>query len=158
MAAKDPVGKDAQSDACRLEGDSLGEVQVPARALYGAQTQRAVHNFRVGGRPMPAPFITALALIKEAAAAENGARGALSPAIADALAAAAAEVAAGAHREQFPVDVFQTGSGTSSNMNANEVIARLAAQRCGEPVHPNDHANCAQSSNDVVPSALQLAC
>ena len=142
----------------RIERDSLGELRVPAGALYGAQTQRALDNFRIGGRPMPGPFLTALALIKEAAAEENGARGALPPAVASALAAAAADVAAGAHREHFPVDIYQTGSGTSSNMNCNEVIARLASARCGATVHPNDHANCAQSSNDVIPSALQLSC
>jgi len=141
----------------RTERDSLGEVEVPADARYGAQTQRAVENFPVSGMPMPLPFIRALAMIKGAAAVVNGELGLLDAAVAEAVAAAAAEVEAGKHDDQFPVDVFQTGSGTSSNMNANEVIARIAAERLEEPVHPNDQVNLGQSSNDVVPSAIHLA-
>jgi fumarate hydratase class II len=141
----------------RVERDSMGEVRVPSTALFGAQTQRAVDNFRIGGRTMPAAFIAALARIKSAAARANCDCGALDGRIAAALEQAADEVAAGAHPGQFPVPVFQTGSGTSSNMNMNEVLARLAGQACGLGVHPNDHANCSQSSNDVVPSAIQVA-
>lgn len=137
----------------RIETDSLGEVSVPAGALYGAQTQRAVNNFRIGGRPLPGAFIEALLLIKQAAAEVNVELGLLDGDRGAAIAGAAATVLGGAHRDQFPVDVFQTGSGTSSNMNANEVLAKLA----GEGVHPNDHVNLCQSSNDVIPSALQLA-
>lgn len=141
----------------RTERDSLGEVEVPAEALYGAQTQRAVDNFPVSGSAMPAPFIRALAMIKGAAAEVNRELGLLDGAVAEAVAAAAAEVEQGRHEEQFPVDVFQTGSGTSSNMNANEVIARIASDRLEEPVHPNDQVNMGQSSNDVVPTAIHVA-
>ncbi|HWS45798.1 MAG TPA: class II fumarate hydratase [Acidimicrobiia bacterium] len=137
----------------RVEHDSMGDVRVPAEALWGAQTQRAVENFAVSGRPLPPELVHALGLIKAEAARVNR----LPPRLGPAIAAAADEVAGGLHDEQFPVDVFQTGSGTSSNMNANEVIARLAAQRLGTPVHPNDHVNMSQSSNDVFPSAVQLA-
>jgi len=141
----------------RMEKDSMGEVQVPADALYGAQTMRAVNNFPVSGLPMPQPFIHALALIKGAAAKVNAGLGQLEATTAQAIIEAAAEVAAGSHGDQFPVDVFQTGSGTSSNMNANEVIARLATRRAGASVHPNDHVNMGQSSNDVVPTALHVS-
>ncbi|MFO1494092.1 MAG: class II fumarate hydratase [Lysobacterales bacterium] len=144
------------SVAYRIEQDSLGTMQVPADALWGAQTQRAVLNFPISRRPMPRAFIRALGLIKAAAAQANQELGHLPPALASAIIPAALAVASGAHDDAFPVDVFQTGSGTSSNMNANEVIATLAT-RGGTAVHPNDHVNMAQSSNDVVPSAIQLA-
>jgi fumarate hydratase class II len=122
----------------RIERDSMGELQVPAKALWGAQTQRAVQNFPISGRPMPRAFIRAVALIKAAAAQANCALGLLDAQVAAAIAKAADEVAAGDHDAHFPVDVFQTGSGTSTNMNANEVIARLAAGHLGRPVHAND--------------------
>ncbi|GIX30954.1 MAG: fumarate hydratase class II [Porticoccaceae bacterium] len=143
----------------REERDSLGVVRVPADALWRAQTQRAVENFPLSGERMPEPFLRALALIKQAAARVNGRRGLLDPERAEAIARAAEAVAAGHHLDQFPVDVFQTGSGTSSNMNANEVIATLAERHLGGRlhVHPNDHVNLCQSSNDVVPTAIQLA-
>jgi fumarate hydratase class II len=140
-----------------LEHDSLGEVRVPSEALYGAQTQRAVENFPLSDLRMPRPFIRALGLIKAAAAHTNAALGQLDPAMAEAIAGAADEVAEGKHDAHFPVDVFQTGSGTSSNMNANEVIARLATQRLGSQVHPNDHVNRSQSSNDVIPTAIHVS-
>jgi fumarate hydratase class II len=141
----------------RIERDTLGEVQVPAEALYGAQTQRAVDNFPISGLRMPRAFIHALGLIKASAARANAALEQLDPEMAEAIAEAALEVASGDHDGQFPVDVFQTGSGTSSNMNANEVIATIAAQRLGRRVHPNDHVNRAQSSNDVIPTAIHVA-
>jgi fumarate hydratase class II len=138
----------------------MGEVRVPAAALWGAQTQRAVDNFPISGRPIDARLIRALAMVKAEAAVVNGRRKdvpSVTRAMADAIRDAADEVAAGTHDDQFPIDVFQTGSGTSSNMNANEVIARLASERLGEPVHPNDHVNAGQSSNDVFPTAIHLA-
>ena len=144
----------------RIERDSLGELAVPAKALWGAQTQRAVDNFPVSGQRMPAPFIKALALIKASAAEANAKLGHLDSDLALCIRDAALEIADGQHAEQFPVDVFQTGSGTSSNMNANEVIARLASSRLGGRgmrVHPNDHVNMGQSSNDVIPTALHLS-
>jgi fumarate hydratase class II len=141
----------------RIERDSMGELRVPAEALWGAQTQRAVDNFPISGMPMPAQFIRALGLIKWAAAKANHELGELDADIADAIQTAAVRVAAGQYNEQFPIDVFQTGSGTSSNMNANEVIARLAAELRGQPVHPNDHVNMGQSSNDVIPSAIHVS-
>jgi fumarate hydratase class II len=147
----------------RKEQDSLGEVAVPADALWGAQTQRAVENFPVSGRRLPRRLIRALALIKQAAAQVNRSKGHLPAEIADAIARAAQEVADGKHDAQFPVDVFQTGSGTSSHMNTNEVIANRAIELLGgqrgskSPVHPNDHVNRGQSSNDVFPSAVHLA-
>ena len=141
----------------RIVRDSLGEVTIPDGVLWGAQTQRAVQNFDLGGMPMPRAFIHALGLVKWAAATVNGDLGELGRPLADAIAEAALEVAAGVHDAQFPVDVFQTGSGTSSNMNANEVIAALATRRLGEPVHPNDHVNRGQSSNDTIPTALHVA-
>ncbi len=141
----------------RTERDSMGELQVPAGALYGAQTQRAVENFPISGLRLPRAMIRALGLIKGACAEVNGELGLLDQAIAEAIAAAAAEIAEGRHDAHFPVDIFQTGSGTSSNMNANEVIARLASERLGAPVHPNDHVNMGQSSNDVFPSAIHVA-
>ncbi|HSS64910.1 MAG TPA: class II fumarate hydratase, partial [Gammaproteobacteria bacterium] len=135
----------------------MGEMRVPADALYGAQTQRAVDNFPVSGLAMPRSFIRALGLIKASAARVNRDLDLLAADIAEAVASAAAEVASGVHDEQFPIDVFQTGSGTSSNMNANEVIARLAGERAGASVHPNDHVNMCQSSNDVIPTAIHLS-
>ena len=141
----------------RIEHDSMGALQVPAEALWGAQTQRAVRNFPVSGRPMPRGFIRAIALVKAAAADVNAAQGYLPKATAKAIRVAALEVAEGTHDAQFPVDVYQTGSGTSSNMNANEVIATLATRASGKPVHPNDHVNMGQSSNDVVPTAIRVS-
>ncbi|MBF2753701.1 MAG: class II fumarate hydratase [Gammaproteobacteria bacterium AqS3] len=146
----------ADKKAYRTETDSLGPVQVPKDAHYGAQTQRAVDNFPVSGLPMPRPFISALGYIKGAAAAVNAELGLLDRGRASAIAKAAAEVAAGVHDAHFPVDVFQTGSGTSSNMNANEVIASLASKP-KRLVHPNDHVNMGQSSNDTVPTAILLS-
>lgn len=140
----------------RTERDSMGTLDVPADALWGAQTQRAVNNFAISGQPMPAPFIAALGRIKGAAAQVNQALGRLDEARAQAIRDAARVVATGTHNSEFPVDVYQTGSGTSSNMNANEVIARLASQG-GPDVHPNDHVNMGQSSNDVIPTALHLS-
>ena len=141
----------------RVEHDSMGELDVPASALWGAQTQRAVQNFPATGLRMPRAFIRALGLIKHAAAGANAEIGDLPPDLAAAIQAAALDVAAGLYDDQFPVDVFQTGSGTSSNMNANEVIATLAARTLSRPVHPNDHVNMSQSSNDVVPTAIHVA-
>ncbi len=141
----------------RSEHDSMGEVLVPEDALWGANTQRAVENFPVSGERLPRELIRALASIKGAAATVNGRLGVLEPDMAEAIHDAAAEVARGDYDDQFPIDVFQTGSGTSSNMNANEVIATLATRRLGRPVHPNDHVNASQSSNDVFPSAIHIA-
>jgi fumarate hydratase, class II len=135
----------------------MGEVEVPAEALWGAQTQRAVQNFPVSGERIGRDMIGALASIKGAAAAVNGLLGVLEPDLAAAIRNAAEAVARGDHDEEFPIDVFQTGSGTSSNMNANEVIAMLAGRELGRAVHPNDHVNASQSSNDVFPSAIGLA-
>jgi fumarate hydratase, class II len=141
----------------RVERDSMGELEVPAEALWGAQTQRAVANFPISGLTMPRAFIRALGLIKWAAATANNALGELPDDLATAIRNAALEVADDRHDAQFPIDVFQTGSGTSSNMNANEVIARLASRASGLDVHPNDHVNMSQSSNDVVPSAIHIS-
>jgi fumarate hydratase class II len=142
----------------RVERDTMGEVLVPVDALWRAQTQRAVENFPVSGRGLEPAHIRALGRLKAAAAVVNADLGVLEPDTAKAIAAAAAEVAQGRHDDQFPIDVFQTGSGTSSNMNANEVIASLASGRLdGRPVHPNDHVNASQSSNDVFPSSIHLA-
>ncbi|MCA0307084.1 MAG: class II fumarate hydratase [Actinobacteria bacterium] len=141
----------------RIEHDTMGEVRVPADALYAAQTQRAVENFPISGRGLSRHHIAALAEIKRAAAIANAELGVLPRRVADAIVAAADEVIAGEHDGDFPVDVFQTGSGTSSNMNANEVVATLATRRLGEPVHPNDHVNASQSSNDVFPSSIHIA-
>jgi fumarate hydratase class II len=140
----------------RIERDSMGELNVPTEALYGAQTQRAVDNFPISGLTLPRQFIRALGLIKAAAADANLALGYLKKAQAKAIGKAARAVAEGKHDAQFPIDVFQTGSGTSTNMNANEVIAHLAS-RDGAPVHPNDHVNYGQSSNDVIPTAIQVS-
>ncbi|TXH65721.1 MAG: class II fumarate hydratase [Lysobacteraceae bacterium] len=140
----------------RVERDSMGEVRVPMQALWGAQTQRAVLNFNISGRAMPRDFIRALGLIKAAAAEVNAGLGLLPRTRAAAIRRAALEVAAGVHDAHFPVDIFQTGSGTSSNMNANEVIATLASRSLGRMVHPNDEVNLGQSSNDVVPTAIRV--
>jgi fumarate hydratase class II len=142
----------------RTERDSMGEMEVPADALYGASTQRAVLNFPISGTGLPGRFLRALALVKQAAADTNGQLGLLEPDVAAAIAAAAAEVAAGGHADQFPIDVYQTGSGTSTNTNMNEVVAHLASARLdGRAVHPNDDVNRCQSSNDTIPTALQLS-
>ena len=141
----------------RVEHDSMGEVRVPAAARWGAQTQRAVENFPVSGLRLEAAHIRALGLIKSAAASVNAELAVLEPAMAQAIAQSADEVARGLWDAEFPIDVFQTGSGTSSNMNANEVIASLASERLGAEVHPNDHVNASQSSNDVFPSSIHLA-
>ena len=144
-------------DGFRIEHDSLGELRVPANALWGAQTQRAIENFPISGLRLPRDFIRALGLIKWAAATTNIELGALDAKRAAAIQKAALEVAEGRHNAHFPVDVFQTGSGTSSNMNANEVISRLASQYAGALIHPNDHVNMSQSSNDVIPTALHVS-
>jgi fumarate hydratase class II len=141
----------------RVEHDSMGALDVPAGALWGAQTQRAIQNFPASGLRMPRAFIRALGLIKHAAAGANAALGDLPPDVAGAIQAASLAVAAGRHDDEFPVDVFQTGSGTSSNMNANEVIAALAARSLARAVHANDQVNMSQSSNDVVPTAIHVA-
>ncbi|MEE1787584.1 class II fumarate hydratase [Streptomyces sp. SP17BM10] len=146
-----------QGEGYRVEHDSMGEVRVPAAAKWQAQTQRAVENFPVSGQRLERAHIAALARIKAAAARVNARLGVLDDETAAAIAAAAEEVADGRWDGEFPVDVFQTGSGTSSNMNANEVIATLAAERLGRPVHPNDHVNASQSSNDVFPSSIHIA-
>jgi fumarate hydratase, class II len=147
--------------ATRIEKDSLGEMHVPAAALYGAQTQRAVENFPISNLRFPRSFIAALGAIKKAAAETNAELGLLDAGVAAAIAGAAGEVARGDHDAHFVIDIFQTGSGTSTNMNANEVIARLASGRRAEAgtseVHPNDHVNAGQSSNDVIPTAMQVA-
>ncbi|MEF9978782.1 MAG: class II fumarate hydratase [Thermomonas sp.] len=140
----------------RIERDSMGELRVPASARWGAQTQRALDNFHLSGRPMPSAFVQALALVKASAAVVNGHLGLLDRARADAIMEAATAIAGGAHADQFPIDRYQTGSGTSSNMNANEVIAHVAARASGLAIHPNDHVNLGQSSNDVIPTALRV--
>jgi fumarate hydratase class II len=141
----------------RIEHDTMGEVRVPVDALWRAQTQRAVENFPISGRPLERSQIRALGLLKGAAARVNAKLGVLEPDIADAIADAADDVAAGKYDDQFPLDVFQTGSGTSSNMNANEVIATLASRAIGRDVHPNDHVNASQSSNDTFPTTIRVA-
>ena len=141
----------------RIEHDTMGEVKVPKDALYRAQTQRAVENFPISGTPLEKEHIIALARIKKAAAKANANLGILDSAIADAIAQAADLIIAGDHIDQFPVDVFQTGSGTSSNMNMNEVLATLATKSLGAEVHPNDHVNMSQSSNDVFPTSVHVA-
>ena len=141
----------------RIEHDTMGEVRVPADALWRAQTQRAIENFPISGRPIESAQIRALALIKAACAKANAELGILEQDVADAIVTAADEVASGAHDDQFPIDVFQTGSGTSSNMNTNEVIATLATKALGRDVHPNDEVNASQSSNDVFPTSIHVA-
>ncbi|GAA2236501.1 class II fumarate hydratase [Herbiconiux moechotypicola] len=141
----------------RIEHDTMGEVRVPASALYGAQTQRAVENFPVSGDGLESAQIAALARIKKAAAIANARLGVLDQAIADAISSAADRVVTGELDEHFPIDVYQTGSGTSSNMNMNEVLASLASESLGSKVHPNDHVNASQSSNDVFPTSVHVA-
>ncbi|WBL35947.1 class II fumarate hydratase [Tepidiforma flava] len=152
------------ADATRIERDALGEFPVPADALYGIDTARAIANFPISGRPFPLAIVHALALLKAGAARANRQLGLLDPQLADAIITAATEVAEGRWDDQFPVDIYQTGSGTSTNMNVNEVIANRANELLGggprgvyRPVHPNDHVNRGQSSNDVVPTAIHLA-
>jgi len=144
-------------DKTRIEHDSLGELEVPEDALWGAQTQRAVENFPISGLTLPPAFLKALALIKYACAEANVRLGLLDTAIGNAIQAAAEDVMADRHLDHFPVDIFQTGSGTSTNMNMNEVLARLASEASGLAVHPNDHVNMSQSSNDVIPSAIHVS-
>jgi len=148
------------SGGFRIERDSLGEVQVPEGALYGAQTQRASENFPISGQRFPRRFIQALGLVKKSAALTNGEQGQLEQALSQAIADAAGEVVEGRWDDEFVLDIYQTGSGTSTNMNANEVIARRAVQMLegqGLQVHPNDHVNLGQSSNDVIPTAMYIA-
>ncbi len=148
------------TDDFRIEKDSMGEVKVPKDALYAAQTQRAVDNFPVSGIPIRRPLIVALGMIKSSAARVNGASGAIPEEVAALIQSAAQEVIEGKLDEHFPIDIYQTGSGTSSNMNANEVIANRASQLSAEKnlkVHPNDHVNCGQSSNDTFPTAIRIA-
>jgi fumarate hydratase, class II len=157
----EPTGSAGQPEGTdqtyRIEHDSMGEVRVPAAARWRAQTQRAVENFPVSGLRLERAHIEALARIKAAAAKVNAELGVLDKDMADAIIEAADEVATGGWDDHFPIDVFQTGSGTSSNMNANEVIASLATEKLGRPVHPNDHVNASQSSNDVFPSSIHIA-
>ncbi len=146
----------------RIEKDSMGKVRVSKNAYYGAQTQRAVENFPISGVGFPPRFIRALAIVKHAAATANQSLGLLHPKVADAIRRAASEVMKGKHDREFVVDIFQTGSGTSTNMNANEVIANRALELCGKPrgskeIHPNDHVNMSQSSNDVIPTAIHIS-
>ncbi|MGW5681041.1 class II fumarate hydratase [Nonomuraea sp. NPDC003754] len=141
----------------RIEHDSMGEVRVPVDAHWRAQTQRAVENFPISGRRLEPSHIAALGLIKAVAAEVNAELGVLDKDLAEAIAQAAADVAENEYDEHFPIDVFQTGSGTSSNMNTNEVVATLAQARLGRPVHPNDHVNASQSSNDVFPTSIRVA-
>src|SRR5262245_12481462 len=149
--------------ATRVERDPLGELRVPAEAYYGVQTQRAVENFAISGLKAPAPLVTATVLVKQACARANASLGRLDAAVADAIVQAADEILSGRLRDQFVVDVYQAGAGTSHNMNANEVLANRAAEILGEPrgvytrVHPNDHVNMGQSTNDVYPTATRLA-
>src|SRR4029453_18792418 len=144
-------------EAFRVETDSMGEVRVPKDAKWRAQTQRAVDNFPISGQPSERAVIAGLGLIKGAGSRVRAERGLLEPAKAEAIAAAAEEVARGDWDAEFPIDVFQTGSGTSSNMNANEVLATLASERLGAPVHPNDDVNDPFSSNDQFPAAIHIA-
>ena len=144
-------------EAVRIERDSMGEVRVPAKALYGAQTQRAVENFPISGLRFPRPFLRAMGMIKGAAASANQDLKLMEPDMAAAIQQASKEVEDGTHDAEFPLDIFQTGSGTSTNMNANEVIAHLASSKLGRKVHPNDHVNMSQSSNDVVPTAIHVS-
>ncbi len=141
----------------RTEKDSMGELQVPAEAAYGAQTQRAVDNFPISGQTMPTSFIRALGLVKQACANANHSLGSLDENRRRAISSICDDIIAGKLMDQFPLDVFQTGSATSTNMNANEVIARLASQQAGEAIHPNDHVNMSQSSNDVIPSTIHVS-
>jgi len=147
----------------RTERDTFGPIEVPADRLWGAQTQRSLENFRIGGERIPAPLVRALGTVKRAAAVTNQKQGGLDTRLAEAIVAAADEVIAGQLDDHFPLVVWQTGSGTQSNMNANEVIANRAIQLLGgelgskDPVHPNDHVNLSQSSNDTIPTAIHVA-
>lgn len=141
----------------RIEHDTMGEVKVPKDALYAAQTQRAVENFPISGRGLSAHHIAALGQVKRAAAIANLELGVIDKATSDAIVQAAEEVIAGKHDKEFPIDIFQTGSGTSSNMNTNEVVGTIASKIKGEKVHPNDHVNASQSSNDVFPTSIHIA-
>ena len=152
-----PQGDDRHTEGYRIEHDSMGEVRVPKDARWGAQTQRAVENFPISGQPVEPALIVALAMIKGAAAMVNAEMGTIAQDVAEAIAQAADEVADGRHFDEFPIDVFQTGSGTSTNMNMNEVLANLAGDRLGREVRPNNEPNASQSSNDVFPSAIHLA-
>ena len=149
--------------SARIETDAFGAIEVPAQRLWGAQTQRSLENFRIGGERMPIALVRALGRVKQAAALVNGDLGLLAPEIADAIAQAAREVADGAWDDEFPLVVWQTGSGTQTNMNVNEVVANIANERLGQPrgakapVHPNDHVNLGQSSNDAFPTAMHVA-
>ncbi|MGB5331473.1 MAG: class II fumarate hydratase [Woeseiaceae bacterium] len=143
--------------AIRIEKDSMGELEVPADALWGAQTQRAVNNFPISGLTMPRQFIAALGLVKWAAAGANSELGLLQSNVAAAIQKAADAVSKGDYDTHFPIDIFQTGSGTSSNMNANEVISHVASESLGKEVHPNDHVNMSQSSNDVIPTCVHVS-
>src|SRR3954454_632412 len=161
MAQERHVDVSSAPQEFRIEHDTMGEVKVPKDALYGAQTQRAVENFPISGDGLEPGQIVALARIKRAAALVNKELGIVSGPIADAIVAAADEVIDGQHHDQFPIDTYQTGSGTSSNMNINEVLASIATQKLGstEPhttVHPNDHVNASQSSNDVFPTSVHV--
>ena len=147
----------AQNKDFRIEHDTMGEVLVPINALYGAQTQRAVENFPISGTTLEPAHIAALAQIKKSAALANAELGVLNQKIADSIAWAADQVITGNYDDQFPIDTYQTGSGTSSNMNMNEVLATLASGKLKKPVHPNDHVNCSQSSNDVFPTSVHVA-
>jgi len=150
--------------ATRIENDSFGPIEVPAERLWGAQTQRSLHHFAISGERMPQALIAALATVKKAAALVNRDLGTLDERRADAIVAACDEIVAGAHEAEFPLVVWQTGSGTQTNMNVNEVVANRASELLGGPrgqgrlVHPNDHVNQGQSSNDVFPAAMALAC
>ena len=141
----------------RNEIDSMGELKVPLDALWGAQTQRAVNNFPISGITIPRQFIVALGLIKWAAATANSDLGLLPKNKANAICKACEEIIVGTHDEQFPIDIFQTGSGTSSNMNSNEVIASIASLVLGDNIHPNDDVNMSQSSNDVIPTVIHVS-
>src|ERR1035438_10159305 len=153
----DSEGAGDAAGGYRIEHDSMGEIRVPESARWGAQTQRAVENFPISGQPVDPALLVALAMIKGAAATVNAEMGTISSDVAAAIAEAAEEVAAGRHFDQFPIDVFQTGSGTSTHMNMNEVLANLASERLGREVRPNNEPNASQSSNDVFPSAIHLA-
>jgi len=147
----------ASDDDFRIEHDTMGEVRVPKNALYRAQTQRAVENFPISGHGLEPHHIVALAEVKKAAAQANQELGILPEATAQAIIQAAGQIIGGEHLEHFPVDTYQTGSGTSSNMNMNEVLATLASTASGEDIHPNDHVNASQSSNDVFPTSVHVA-
>jgi fumarate hydratase class II len=149
--------KPASADGFRVEHDSMGEVRVPADARWGAQTQRAVENFPISGQPVARAILEALAIIKGTCAEVNAELGTVDATVAAAIGEAAGEIASGRFANQFPIDVFQTGSGTSTNMNMNEVLAQLAGERLGRPVSPNDEVNASQSSNDTFPAAIHLA-